>query len=78
MAISRKDALKRLNGLAPRVEEHLAKLASDPETPDASHWQKEVGCWLDQMVMMLPHIGRKTAARWAQRISVWKSSLEQL
>ena len=57
----RKQALARLNGLAPRVEEHLAKIRNEPLSRDAAHWKKEVESWLSQMENLLPHVGRKTA-----------------
>jgi predicted flap endonuclease-1-like 5' DNA nuclease len=75
MAMSRKDALKRLKGLAPRIEEHLQKIANYPGSRDISHWTRETENWIRQMEDMLPHVGDKTAAEWADRITEWKARL---
>jgi hypothetical protein len=75
MAMSRKDALKRLNGLGPRVEEHLGKIANNPGSRDIPHWTGEIDTWIKQMEDVLPHVGDKTAAEWAAKIAEWKARL---
>lgn len=75
MAISRRDALKRLQGLAPRVTEHLEQLAADPESWDVPHWRGEVRTWLDQMREILPHVGKKTGQEWAAKLAGWEAQL---
>jgi hypothetical protein len=75
MAMSRKDALKRLNGLAPRLEEHLQKITSNPASLDVPHWIGEINHWIKPMENLLPHAGDKTAAEWAVRIAGWKARL---
>jgi hypothetical protein len=75
MAMSRKDALKRFNGLAPRVEEHLQKIANNPASRDVPHWIGEINHWIERMEDLLPHAGDKTAAQWAARIAEWKARL---
>jgi hypothetical protein len=75
MAISRAKALERLEGLAPRVEEHLAKIAQNPGHSSIPHWSHEVSNWLNQMEAMLPHVGKKTAADWAAKINQWRQAL---
>jgi hypothetical protein len=77
MAISRQDALKRLNGLAPRVQEHLQKLAEHPESWDASHWKQEAASWLDQMEAVLPHVGKKTGSTGPSKSLQWRNELEK-
>jgi hypothetical protein len=77
MAISRPDALKRLNGLAPRVEIHLNKIAGSPASQDVPHWTGEINNWIRQMEEVLPHVGKRTAADWAVRIAEWKARLGQ-
>ena len=77
MAISRKDALKRLNGLALRVREHLHFLEEEPDSQDAAHWRGETRSWLDQMEAMLVHVGKTTGAHWAEKIAQWRSELEE-
>jgi hypothetical protein len=76
MAISRKKALERLTDLTPHVEEHMAKMAADPENPAFSHWAHEVKNWLSQMEKLIPVVGKKTGAIWAEQIEVWRSRLE--
>jgi hypothetical protein len=76
MAIPRKQALLRLHGLLPVVEEHLAKLAADPNSRHAKHWRKEVDGWLRQMEEVLPHVGKKTAAEWQSRIQTFRVTLQ--
>jgi hypothetical protein len=73
--VNRKDALKRLDGLAPQVEEHLAKMAATPRSRSVPHWRKEVASWLEQMDRLLPALGKKTAAGWEERIAGWKAQL---
>lgn len=75
MAMSRKDALKRLNGLLPRVEEHLGKIANDPESRNVTHWIKEINAWIEQMEDVLTHVGDKTSAEWLAKIAAWKTKL---
>lgn len=76
MAISRKFALKRLNGLAPRVEDHLIKLAANPENREVPHWITETESWLQQMEDVMPHVGKKTSAVWSARITHWRDQLQ--
>ena len=75
MAVIRKKALERLNGLAPKVEEHLAKIADNPAGRDVPHWAGEIHSWIKQMEDMLPHVGDKTSAQWLARIAEWKAKL---
>ena len=62
-------------GLSPRVEEHLEKIATNPESPSVSHWMHEVDDWLLQMEGMVPHVGKKTAAEWVARLEAWRLRL---
>jgi hypothetical protein len=75
MGISRKNALKDLNGLAPRVEKHLAKLAANPGSNAASHWRHEIVTWLTQMEALVTHVGKKTGKEWAKQIAAWRARL---
>jgi hypothetical protein len=75
--MSRADALKRLNGLAAKVEDHLAKIAQSPASRDVPHWRGEINNWIRQMEEVLPHAGKKTAADWSARIAGWKGRLGQ-
>ena len=73
--MNRKDALRRLNGLAPQVEAHLDKIESTPTSRDVPHWKKEIGAWLNQMERIVPDVGDKTAAEWQAKIDGWKTRL---
>lgn len=64
MGMSRKRALLRLNGLLPRVREHLEKLRERPDDREVNHWRGEVRVWLRQMSDMLDAAGEGTAAAW--------------
>ena len=75
IAISRKDALRRLAGLAPQVEAHLEKVARDPESEAVPHWTGEIHTFLDQMRALLPHVGRKTRATWLKRLEGYREAL---
>jgi hypothetical protein len=76
MSISRKKAIKRLEGLAGRVEEHLVKLHDFPGDESAPHWKRELNGWVRQMEEVLPCLGKKTAEAWAKRFSDWKARIE--
>jgi hypothetical protein len=73
--MNRKRALKRIDGLAPRIEEHLVKIKDDTGSWDYSHWIAEVNSWIEQIEDLLPAIGNKTAAEWRTRIADWKAQL---
>jgi hypothetical protein len=77
MATSRKDALRRLNGLSPGVEDHLQKIANNPGSRDIPHWTAEAENGIGQMEKMLPHVGDRTAAEWAARIAEWRARLRR-
>lgn len=64
MGMSRKRALLRLNGLLPRVREHLTKLRERPGDRAVNHWRGEVRVWLRQMTDVLDAAGGNTAAEW--------------
>jgi hypothetical protein len=76
MGISRKDALKRLLALVPKVEEHLAKISRNPNGRDVPHWIKEIKGWISQMEAMLPHVGDRTSAEWQASIDGWKAKVQ--
>jgi len=73
--MNRKRALKRIDGLTPRIEEHLVKIADDPESWDYSHWIAEVHDWIEQIEELLPAIGQRTSAELRARIAEWKVRL---
>jgi hypothetical protein len=75
MASDRQKALDRLNGLKPRVEEHLAKIAADPTNRAISHWKHEVYNWLRLMEASVAHVGKKTGDKWTKQIELWRSQL---
>jgi uncharacterized protein YaaR (DUF327 family) len=77
MGISRKNALKRLRGLAPRILQHLEYLADDPESQDVSHWKHEIRNWITQMEEVLHAVGEKTGAQWREQINTWIARLEE-
>ena len=72
IAMTRKRALKRLQGLAPQVEAHLEKIRQNPTSREAPHWRKEADVWIQQMENMLPYVGRNTREEWEQRIENWR------
>lgn len=75
MGMSRKDALRRLNGLAPRIDDHLEKISDDPTGREVPHWSVEINSWIKQMEAVLPQVRGKTAAAWAAQIAEWKAKL---
>jgi hypothetical protein len=81
MAISRKQALARLEGLEGAILYHLDDHI--PSTikgaPSAiKHWRTEVGGLIDDMERLTPHIGKKSAAAWQFRISEMRKRLNDL
>jgi hypothetical protein len=77
MVMKRKDALKRLRGLASQVKYHLEKMAANPKTREFPKWKREVRGWLMQMEELLHLIGKKTATEWVDIIAIWKNEMEQ-
>jgi len=75
MAISRKEALRALRGLAPRVEEHLQKISSNPGHSSIPGWRREIRGWLRQMKEVIPHVGKRTGAAWQERIEKYEDRL---
>lgn len=78
MAISRKDALKRLNGPVCELERHLKKLAAEPNCPAVNHWKNEIENFLSSMEAMLDHVGRRTAKEWSVKIAEWRRRFDEL
>jgi hypothetical protein len=74
MAIPRSRALTRLQGLAPQVERHLAKLAQFPGSQAVRHWRSEIHALLNQMEQMIPHVGKATGAEWASQVAAWREA----
>jgi hypothetical protein len=77
MAIPRKDALKRLRSLLPEIDKHIQALTLEPNDTAVAHWKHESRNWLIQMEEMLPHVGKKTSAKWRAIIEDRKAKLEQ-
>lgn len=77
MAISLKQALKRLEGLGPKAAEHIEKIISAPGSRSVQHWRTEAEAFLSEMEGLVPHVGKKTGADWSARIDAWRSSLGQ-
>jgi hypothetical protein len=77
MGFSRQQALRRMVGLLPRVEEHFAKLVAQPEHQDAGHWRTEMRGWLHQIEERLPHVGKKTAAEWKARLQTFWAAAQE-
>lgn len=76
MAMSRKDAIKRMESLVPRVEEHIQKIIKSPNSRDVPHWQGEIKAWLDTMENAAPHAGKATSEEWLFRIRNWRLLLD--
>jgi hypothetical protein len=77
MAIPRKDALKRLGSLLPEIDKHIQALTSEPKNTAVAHWKHECRNWLIQIEEMLPHVGKKTSAKWRAIVEDRKAKLEQ-
>jgi len=75
MAMSRKDALARIESRVSEIEKHLGVLEAEPGAQAVNHWRKEVKTWLADVDQALPHVGKKTAEEWAPRISEWRRRL---
>ena len=75
MAISRQQALNRIQGLSAPVEEHLAKIAAEPSSQAVAHWRKEIRAWLGEIERLTPHIGKKTGDVWTNRVAEWRRLL---
>jgi RHS repeat-associated protein len=76
MAISRSQALNRMQGLAVQVEAHLSKIAADPASLDANHWRVEVQAFLGEITRLSSNVGVRTGAQWVEQIAAWTKALE--
>ena len=75
MAISRSQALNRMEGLSVEVVKHLAKIAAKPLSRDVPHWTTEIRTWIGEIERLNQHVGKKTGQEWASRIAAWKGQL---
>jgi uncharacterized protein YaaR (DUF327 family) len=78
MGIPRRQALERIDDLADQVEQHLEKLAKEPQALAANHWKSEVREFLRQIRRLVPKVGRRTGQLWMQRLADWDRELEDL
>ena len=76
MAISRSQALNRMEGVALQVEEHLSKLTNQATSLDVNHWRVEVQAFLGEIARLSGHVGVRTGAQWAEKITAWTKTLE--
>jgi hypothetical protein len=76
MGLSRKEALKRIEGIAAQVDLHLEKIGANPNSQALSHWKREIRNWLQTMEALLPHVGKKTSAQWQTRLDACRTRLE--
>jgi hypothetical protein len=75
MGLTRKDALKKMNGLTKRIEQHIKKVAENPGSRDLAHWLGEIRSWIAQVEQASQHVGARTQREWESRIETWKASL---
>lgn len=75
MGLSRKQALKRIAGLAAQVEEHLTKIDENPNSRELPHWSHEVRIWIGQIESLIDNIGSKTETQWRAKIDTWREQL---
>lgn len=78
MALSRKQALRRLQGLQDAVlwhlDEHIPKeIGKAPEA--IVYWRKEVGSFLDEMQRLSEFTGIRTAADWRVKIAIMRQRM---
>jgi len=76
LTISRKQALKRMNGLRRQVEEHLEKIANNPNSQAVEHWKNEIKSWLNEIERLSNNVGKKTQQEWSEKIQNWRKQLE--
>ena len=74
MALSRKQALKRLEGLEKQVEDHIPKVT---RRGSEAHIQHEIENWLKQMENAAEHVGEKTGAEWTAKIAEFRRRVTQ-
>ena len=75
MGMSRRDAVRRWNGLLPRVLEHLGKIRDQPDSEDRPHWKHEARVWLDSLEAVVRHAGEKTGREWQGTIDRCRTEL---
>jgi hypothetical protein len=78
MALSRKQALRRLQGLEDAVlwhlDEHIPKeIGNAPEA--VAYWRQEVNGFLDEMQRLSEYTGARTAAEWQAKITLMRQRL---
>ena len=77
MGMSRRDALRRWNGLLPRVLEHLGKIRDEPDSEAVPHWRHEARIWFDSLEAIVRHAGEKTGREWQDTIDRCRTALEE-
>ncbi len=46
MGLTRKQTIRRINGLSKKIDEHLAKIQQQLHSVSAAHWRTEVETWI--------------------------------
>ncbi len=81
MALSRKQALKRLEGEEEAIRYHLDKhipelIGKRPQTVD--YWRREVSKHIDKLEELAEKVGGKTADEWRQKVAEYRRRLKEL
>ena len=80
MAITRKQALKRIEGLIGEgsttgIEAHIGKLTRRGSGP---HIRAELNAKLAEIERLIPHLGRKTGDELAAKVAAWRRTIAEI
>lgn len=80
MAITRKQALKRIAGLIGEgseagIEAHIDKLTRRGAGP---HIRAELHARLDEIARLIPHVGKRTGSELNGKVQAWRRRIAEI
>jgi hypothetical protein len=74
MGINRKHALRQIEGIKPKIREHLLKMQRFTDVPEYNHWRAEVTVWIEDVEHWARFVGRRTHEEVMKDVTQWKQA----